>query len=235
MLETTECIGINNDGIEYTDCMEFSLLRFLQLLLFDPQEINERARSKYPVDLEINEHYRNYINKYKFIFPDAKYYLTSTWERDDWAKTISGRPLLEYYRNDEKELFTNVKNIFSFLADVFGLDFGADPDDLEKFNTVASRFSTENKKIKFDSIDVRTQKSKHPMSSIVKMVSKQDDELFNPDIRDDVHDIVIKTTTINFTINEWPYRWLLMEMYFKNRTLFKNTFITGHSVIFHEQ
>ena len=38
-LDTTECIMINNNGVKYTDCMEFSLLRFAHLLMADPEKI----------------------------------------------------------------------------------------------------------------------------------------------------------------------------------------------------
>jgi hypothetical protein len=43
-LETTECISINNNGKIYTDCMEFSLLRFLQIMMCDSGKVEKNGQ-----------------------------------------------------------------------------------------------------------------------------------------------------------------------------------------------
>ncbi len=45
MLETTECIPIKNQGRNYTDCMEFSLLRFLHIIFCSEDEISQKGNS----------------------------------------------------------------------------------------------------------------------------------------------------------------------------------------------
>jgi len=65
VLETTECIPINNGSITYTDCMEFSLLRFLQLLLYDPRQIGKDGFSFYP---NMEGLIKTHIKKYGKIY-----------------------------------------------------------------------------------------------------------------------------------------------------------------------
>ena len=48
-LDTTECIMINNNGVRYTDCMEFSLLRFAHLLMADPEKIFKTQKSNWNI------------------------------------------------------------------------------------------------------------------------------------------------------------------------------------------
>ncbi len=72
-LETTECISINNKNRIYTDCMEFSLLRFIQLLGYCPKEIGKNNYSNYNKKVNsglVTEH----INMYPKIYPNASYY-----------------------------------------------------------------------------------------------------------------------------------------------------------------
>ena len=114
-LETTECITISNNDCEYTDCMGFSLLRFIQLLGFCPKQLNQLGYSSYSSQIstgEIIEH----INKHPKIFTSAEYYLNGgIKERNDWSIFVSNRKFLDYYRNDNKELFTSLENILKFF------------------------------------------------------------------------------------------------------------------------
>ena len=55
MRKILDIISINNNNISYTDCMEFSLLRFIQLLLYDPPNIEKNGFSSNPAgDLEFS-------------------------------------------------------------------------------------------------------------------------------------------------------------------------------------
>jgi hypothetical protein len=110
-LETTECIEINNNGKLYTDCMEFSLLRLIQLLLFENKEVVELDEWEYSKNIKYNDEILEFIKKYPIIYRKAEYYLeneSGIQQRSDWASLVSDRNLLDYYRNDNAELFTSI-------------------------------------------------------------------------------------------------------------------------------
>ena len=74
MLETSECIEITNNGRIYTDCMEFSLLRFLQLCTYDLDQIFTKKFSFYPDSIIHNELLSIFANKYPIIYQDTAFY-----------------------------------------------------------------------------------------------------------------------------------------------------------------
>lgn len=118
MLQTTECLPINNFGKEYTDCMEFSLYRFFQILFFSPEEIRANGNSKYNFRLRLPKLHNSlqaFIRKYPIIYQLSSHYRSNIQERQDWAIFLSNRKCFNYYRNDGAELMTNLSTIFSFL------------------------------------------------------------------------------------------------------------------------
>ncbi len=131
-LETTECIPISNKDREYTDCMEFSLLRCLQMMTYDPNKVEIVAdeldnedlygksyRSSYvPVVME-NPLLKPFVEEFPTIYSSAEQYLENPYgveQRAEWAGLVSDRgDAIDYYRNDEAELFTSVANIIKFF------------------------------------------------------------------------------------------------------------------------
>jgi hypothetical protein len=135
MLETTECIEINNLGRIYTDCMEFSLLRFLQLIIYNSQELYDTGKSQY-----IHENFKlnlldidnisniselnKFINIYPYIYSNAEYYLSNNIgisQRTEWSTLLSDKLFFDYYRNDGAELFTSIENIINFFNGFFSM------------------------------------------------------------------------------------------------------------------
>jgi hypothetical protein len=130
-LETTECISIENNGRKYTDCMEFSLLRFLQMLTYDPtckvedlEQIGKHVMMSYISDMYENLQLKEFLQEYPHIYTSRKRYHHLVKEglaqRAAWAKLVSDRGSnLDYYRNDQAELFTSVENIIKFIRTFF--------------------------------------------------------------------------------------------------------------------
>jgi hypothetical protein len=71
MLETTECIPIRNNGRDYTDCMEFSLLRFLHMIFYSEYQIRKAGLSDYHLDLhpklKLNQDLIEFVKTYPEI------------------------------------------------------------------------------------------------------------------------------------------------------------------------
>ena len=103
MLETTECIPIKNSGRNYTDCMEFSLLRFVHMIYYSKSEDNPNISSyNQNITLHIHPDLRQFMNRFPQINIKGSYYLNGDGviEREEWAKFVSDRPYFDYYRTD---------------------------------------------------------------------------------------------------------------------------------------
>ena len=139
MLETCECVTINNKDRVYTDCMEFSLLRFMQILLYDDKSSRYNPTI---LDIPMKDILRDYINKYNKIHIKTDYYNTTNGikERSDWATLVSDHnTIFDYYRNDQSELFTNVKNVLLFFNYFFEIPIDFEkPDDYNLDNIISS-------------------------------------------------------------------------------------------------
>lgn len=231
MLETTECVQINNNGKIYTDCMEFSLLRFLHLILYIPEELKTIKKSKFNTNYDITKDLKDFINFHPFIFPDADYYLSGgIIERDEWAKFLSDRDFFDYYRNDQCELFTNISNIMKFFIKFFNMELNINNYELA-FNKIAKTFSTPDKKISIDINFSKTNEIKMNMDNILKYLSRPEDKYIIENYNK-LYKIKQIYSRINIFINEDKYEWNLNELYFADDKLFENKFITGHSVIY---
>jgi hypothetical protein len=66
------------------------------------------------------------------------------------------------------------------------------------------------------------------LNQIYELISRPEDEI-KPDKKN--YDIVIANTVIRITIENNEYDWKLYEVYFKDKEVFTNHYITGHSVI----
>ena len=224
VLEISECIPIVNKKRCYTDCMEFSLLRFTQLLLYDIKEINS-GYSYYPKNIKNNE-LREFFEKYPKIYQSMEFY-DNTNERQDWSIFVSDRDFFDYYRNDNAELFTNIRNILLYFNNFFKLDLDLNKEQ-ESLQTIANKFSSKNKKIE---IEIKHKLEKHQemkMKDIMLLLSRPDDEYLN--FINKKYIIIEKKTILGIKINNISYDWNLIEIYFANKC-FKNNFITGHSII----
>ncbi len=238
MLETTECIPINNNGKHYTDCMEFSILRFLHLLFYDHKQIIKNKKSNWltnKIDNIDDSEIINFINKYPNIYPESSYYLDNkegTKQREDWAIFVSNRDFMEYYRNDSAELFTNCKNIFLFFNNMFNMNLDLYNLD-ESLNNIAKYFSTKDKNIRLKIKSINVDEHKTKMKNIYYKLSKKDTDYEEHLSSNDDFIFYNKKTIINIYINNIKYEWHLTEVYldddYKN---IKNKFITGHSVIY---
>ena len=251
MLETTECIEINNNGRIYTDCMEFSLLRFLHLILYDCSQIKDIRKSKYNLDyFNISEldtlsmenfmELKNFIDTYPNIYPKAQYYLQhkiGLKQRKEWTKVISDKDFFDYYRNDDAELFTSVSNIINFFNGFFSMNL-SNEEILHQSNLdkIASKFSTPNKKISIVKTEPDIQMTIMNLKNILLYLSRPDTDYVNYLDRNIEYKVVFKTTYLYLTIDGYNYKWKLYEVYLDdtNHVNFNliNKFITGHSVIY---
>jgi hypothetical protein len=84
LLETTECIPIWNLGRRYTDCVEFSLLRFLHIVSAEEKDLFECAGCSYKTEIIEREDFDYelyaFITKYSSIVRKAEYY--ASYNRD---------------------------------------------------------------------------------------------------------------------------------------------------------
>ena len=230
MLETTECIPINNNGKTYTDCMEFSLLRFVHMLMFNPDEILTYNYSSYLKNIEINQLFTDFIKKYPLIYPDAEYYLNNPFgikERNEWASLVSNIDVFDYYRNDMAELFTSITNLIKFINKFFNKNYNIN-DYEESLKKISDDFSTANKKISLSIKNITTKENKMFMRDIIKYISRPEDKYQNY-----INNSFIIETTINYLelkINDYEYEWMLYELLLNNNNNL-NKYVTGHSVI----
>lgn len=232
MLITGECVEINNLGRIYTDCMEFSLLRFFQLMLCDEESIKTKSQSKYLTNKEICLPINDFIKKYPIIYSNIEYYSSEKGilERQDWAKTLSDTEIFEYYRNDKAELFTNVENIVQFINWCFFTDFNIKSEINVLLQQIQDYFTLGNKKITLTLDSKSETKLLCPVSQISQFISRPDNEYsyFNTK-RYFVSNV---RSIIKIKINYCEYEWNLYEKYMCNKNKFSNHFITGHSVIY---
>jgi hypothetical protein len=233
MLETSECIEISNDGRNYTDCMEFSLLRFLQLCSYDLDQIIKNKFSFYPNEIVKNNLISIYTNEYPIIYPDSIFYNLSEngqKQRESWSKFVSDRDFLDYYRNDFAELFTSVENIIKFFNGFFEMNLDINNHD-ESLNLICKKFSNYKKNI---SLKIRYI-DKHLMYltiiEVMKYISRPETEYIEKINSYKLNEIIYSKTYIDINIDGYDYEWVLTEMYFYDKELFKNKLITGHSVI----
>eukprot|EP01038_Epipyxis_sp_PR26KG_P014126 gene14126-18954_t len=238
-LKTSECRFISNKSREYTDCMEFSLLRFLQLLGYDEgQMINDR-QSSYSENIKsicsnIDNDLLEFINKYPFIYSETQPYISKDGiqQRSDWAEFVSDRKFLDYYRNDNAELFTSIENIFQFFNGFFQLDLLLENNPQENFDKIASTFSNNNKNIIININKIESYSMNKCMLDILDMISRPDDEYIKFVDDDTLYEIKVSTSYIDMNIDKYDYKWILYEVYFNNNDNISNKFITGHSVIY---
>ncbi len=237
MLETSECIPIQNNGRNYTDCMEFSLLRFMHLIFFAEEEILANKISNYNIKKEnkliiLHNDILTWISRFPNIYKEASYYLDGDGiiEREEWAIFVSDRPYFEYYRVDSAELFTNIRNIIIFCKELLGMNLNLDDpesDNLRIIQNILNEYT--NKNIKFfinykekDNLELSVPRIKAFISKIqpdIDTLTKQS------------YSVISKRTILHLTINSKVFNWNLYEVYFKNENLLSNKFITGHSVI----
>lgn len=236
MLETSECIEISNNGRTYTDCMEFSLLRFLQLCTYDTNQIISNKHSFYPTEIIQNEMISSFIREYPLIYPDSNFYDVSEngkKQREVWAKFVSDRDFLDYYRNDSAELFTSVENVIKFFNGFFQMNLDINKDKhQENLNKISKRFSNLNKNILLKIKSIDKQKNYLNMKQIIKYISRPESEYIKQIENSELYEIINSKTFINIEIDGHKYEWTLFEMYFSDYNLFENKFITGHSVIY---
>lgn len=231
VLETTECIPINNESIIYTDCMEFSLLRFLQLLVYDPKQLCKEGFSNYPKEFECEWILKTHIKKYPKITPNGDHYLNEgRLEREEWACLLSHQDFFEYYRDDHCELFTNTLNIFRFFNGFLSMKLNLQNEQNRNLEIIAQKYSNKNKKIVINMKEEKIEKKEMKMREIIDLLSRPDDE-YSKNV-DKKYFVTNAKTIIQISINEtYQYEWILTEMYFANNYQFKNKFITGHSII----
>ncbi len=239
MLETTECIGINSKGREYTDCMEFSLLRFLQLMLFSASQVSDQGSSSYPPKedarlRDCSQDLLDYIHAHPTIEQSATHYNCSAegkQERNDWAAFVSDRHFMEYYRNDRAELFTNISNIIRFYNGFFSLNLSI-ADHKASLNAIARHFSVEGgKQVEITLGATTSRQFNNTMEFYRAMVSRPDDEYASYCNNGQRYPAKLKNTILYIMVDEQEYEWHLYEVCFEPSSPFRNKFITGHSVI----
>ncbi len=231
-LETTECISIENKGRAYTDCMEFSLLRFLHLLGHCPSTIGKSGSCDYSKKVKTGL-VGEFIRSHGLIWPSGEYYLDQespgVTERADWAEFVSDRDFLHYYRNDGAELFTSVENIIRFFNGFYSMDLDTDESaHKSSLKTICEKFSTDKVCVQIQDIKVNKTQRQLSMREICRMISRPDDQ-YNPD--NSIHKVQISNTQINFYVGDTEYIWRLYEVFLINPGNFSNKYITGHSVI----
>lgn len=247
MLETTECIEIKNNGRNYTDCMEFSLLRFLQLLMYDKEQLCNYLQSSYVLKESINKNdlkisnkslyieLLEFIERYPNIYPYAKYYLSNPEgieQREGWTKLVSDRNFFDYYRNDGAELFTSVENILNFFNGFFGMGLNIIPEyHQQSLDIIGEKFSSPTKSIRIKKSEPIIEVKQMDVECAMRYLSRPDFEYIKFVNDYTKHNVYFKTTKLFLWIDNYSYYWNLTEVYFENSELFENKFITGHSVI----
>ena len=243
-LETTECIEVDNFGKHYTDCMEFSLLRFIQMIFSSEKEINEELSSKYHIDLnhdliEVHPDLQSYIERFPKIYKDGKYYLEGEGakEREEWAKFVSNRTYFQYYRPDAAELFTNLYNIIMICKELLGMKLDlkdSEPDNIRIISKIISEYKGCKFKINIEDEVITT--TYLPPKKILLFVSKTQPDFETLD--KPKYSVITKQTVLHIMIENtiqkesyYEYNWNLYEVYFKDEGIVSNKFITGHSVI----
>lgn len=236
MLETTECIPINNMGKTYTDCMEFSLLRFVHMLMFNPNEMLLDRYSTYPSNINCKQYLKDFFEIYPKIHPDAEYYLKDGLgidERNKWSTLVSDKECLDYYRNDMAELFTSIVNLIKFINEFFNKDYSLDENNVDfVLEEIGKDFSTQDKKISLSINSIDTVNYKMKMNEIIRYVSRPENEYQKYLNSNKIFDITKKTTLMKLSINEYEYEWMMLELIINNNEEL-NKYITGHSVIKH--
>ena len=236
MLETSESIEIKNKDRIYTDCMEYSLLRFLQLCTYDSEQILKDKFSFYPDEIIYNDLINKYINNYPIIYPDADFYDLSEngkEQRNSWSEFISDRDFLDYYRNDYAELFTSVENIIKFFNGFFQMNLDTNEDNHQKsLNLISEKFSNNKKKISIKITKIEKHKMYMEIRQIIKYLSRPDTEYKNKIDSDELYEVITSITHIDIKIDGFDYQWILEQIYLSEPTSFSNKFITGHSVIY---
>jgi hypothetical protein len=234
MLETSECIEITNNGRTYTDCMEFSLLRFLQLCTYDLNQMITNNFSFYPNSIIYNNLLNNFINKYPIIYQDTAFYELSEngkLQRQSWANFVSDKNFLDYYRYDSAKLFTSVRNIIKFFNGFFRLALNIN-NHQESLDKISKIFSNDKKKISLKIKYIDKQKMYLRMKEIMRYISRPETEYILHIKNKELYEIITSKTFIDIKIDGFRYEWVLSEMYFSDPNLFENKFITGHSVIY---
>ena len=239
MLETTECIEINNNGRTYTDCMEFSLLRFLQLLMYDKELLASYLQSSYFLkELHKSTHIEllQFIDMYPNIYPHALYYLSNIEgikQREDWTKLLSDKDFFDYYRNDGAELFTSVENILNFFNGFFGMSLNITPEyHQQSLDIIGEKFSSLTKSIRIKKSEPIIEVKQMNVECAMRYLSRPDFEYIKYIDDKTKHNVCFKITKLFIWIDNYSYCWNLTEVYFENSELFENKFLTGHSVIF---
>lgn len=219
-LETGECIFINSNNRTFTDCMEFSLLRFTQLMMVTDDY-------KYPTNID-NKYLMNHISNYPNIYKSIDKYYDNN-ERNDWTINVSDKDFFDYYRNDKAELFTSIKNIMRYLQ--YYMDIDVNYNNFQKtFNNVAKKFSRYNRDISINVENVIVNKSKMNMRNIINYISRPDNDEYINYIDEDFI-VIDRKSIIMIYINNDVYTWTLWEKYIESNHKLTNKFITGHSVI----
>jgi hypothetical protein len=213
--------------------MEFSLLRFLQLLTCDVNQLKINGFSDYNINrILLNNKLKNFIDDFPKIYKLLENYEYNVKERSKWSETISDMNTIDYYRNDKSELFTSVENIFNFIETFVNINelknMGDELSFQDKFDMIASNFSTNDKEIKIVLEKTSAKISKVDMKTIIRQVSRPDNEYIN--YLNEVFNVVDRNTTIYIFVNNKIYEWSLWEKFIVDDKI-KNKFITGHSVI----
>ncbi len=235
ILETTECIPIENSGRNYTDCMEFSLLRFVHMIYYSKPEDNSGNLdiSSYNQNITLNIHsdLKEFINRFPQINVKGSYYLNGDGiiEREEWAKFVSDKAYFDYYRTDGAELFTSVKNIIIFCKELLGINLNLLDEESDNLYLITKKLqsSGSNINLSFDYGEQTT--TKLHLSRIKMFLSKEQPDINN--LKFGLYDIVSKQSVLDLVINYHKYKWNLNEVYFQDDTIVSNKFITGHSVI----
>lgn len=235
MLKIPECIQIINNGRKYKDCMEFSLLRFLQLCTCDPKQITYYNFSSYPIEISSNPMLNDFIVRFPTIFPNSEFYSDTKSgfrKRYKWVELLSNKPFFDYYQNDKSELFTSVENIIHFFNGFFHMNLDI-KNHQQSLNLIGEQFSNQNKIIILKINGIEKSILNLNMNEIIKLISRpQIDSDYIKELNSKkIYQIISKTTFIDMYIDGYDYQWVLTQVYFSNPNLFNNSFITGHSII----
>ncbi len=238
MLETTECISISNNERSYTDCMEFSLLRFVHMIYYiNPESDTSTSTStntstyNQNITLNINPDLSEFIQRFPIIHSKGNYYLNGDGviERNAWAQFVSDRPYFDYYRTDGAELFTSIRNVIIFCKEMLGMDLDLTDDESDNLASISRNLVNSGANINMSINDETTTTTSMHINKIKMFLSKTQTDITT--LKPNFYDVVITQSVLNLTVNNNQYKWNLYEVYFKDSKLVENKFITGHSVI----
>lgn len=134
------------DMIEYTDCFEISLLRFLHLVFSENDRMNLNKIKNLKCEEQLNSYFSN-----KSIYRKSDYYETIEGfnERTNWCNFLNNRDIFKYNIENKYEVCASLENLFNFFSHFFNISF-KNENYKNNLENLGKLLSTASKEIRFE-------------------------------------------------------------------------------------